>query len=212
MEEEKALTAIKQRDSFSVETIETVKRSIFIGSTDDELKLFIHKCLTVGVHPLDKLLTPIKYNTKNGPVVSFISSIDLFRSKAEDSGKYDGQDEPLWEYDDGEDEPPTKCTVKVYKKDIGRPFVGVAHIKEFIPDNQNKRQFWDKMPNVMLAKCAEAQAFRKAFPQELNKLYVEEEMYNAISKAGGGGGGSTKPEITQQTTEKGAVSVSKNGT
>lgn len=208
MEKENALTTIKQRDSFSVETIETVKRSIFPKSTDDELKLFIHKCLTVGVHPLDKLLTPIKYNTKNGTVVSFISSIDLFRSKAEDSGKYDGQDEPVFEYDDGENEPPTKCTLNVYKKDIGRPFVGIAHMKEFLPNQENKRQFWNQMPHVMLAKCAEAQAFRKAFPQELNKLYVEEEMYNAIHKASGG---SSKPEITQQTTER-ITTTSASGT
>lgn len=210
MEKENALqkTEIKP-SSFSNETIETVKRSIFRGASDDELKLFIHKCLTVGVHPLDKLITPIKFNTRDGPVVSFITSIDLMRSKAEETELYDGQDEPVYEYGDDDDKRPTKATVNIYKKGIGRPFVGVAYWTEFYPDNEKKRQLWDKMPHIMIAKCAEGQGLRKGFPQKLNKLYAEEEMHQAITRASGSV--STKPEITQETTEKENV-TSKSGT
>lgn len=191
--------------NYSVATVQTVKDTIFKGANDAELQLYFHKCLSVGCHPLDGLIHPSKF--KDGDTgqtrVVFITSIDLFRARAEETELYDGQDEPEFEFGEhGDDfEHPTFCRVNIYKKEISRPIVGTADWQEFYPaltksGSEKKRFMWKKMPKVMLAKCAEAQGLRKAFPQQLNKLYAEEEMMQAIE---GARDKSTKPQITQPT-------------
>lgn len=103
-------------------------------------------------------------------------SVDGLRAIAERTGKYDGQDEP--EFGPMADGFPEWARVKVYRKDWSRPAVGTAYWSEYVQrgkDNAPTR-FWREMPRVMLAKCAEAIAMRKAFPEDMGGLYVDEEM------------------------------------
>lgn len=155
-----------------------VKSIIFPGCSDDELKLYLFECERRGVHPLDRLIFPIKRNVKGQDEkrITFQCSVDYLRAEAADTGEYDGQDEPAFGPAD-QNGYPEYASVSVYKKDMSRPVTGTARWKEYYP-GESMGFMWRKMPFHMLAKCAEVLALRKAFPKRLAGLYVPEEMQN----------------------------------
>lgn len=110
-------------------------------------------------------------------------SVDGLRAIAERTGKYDGQDEP--EFGPMEGGFPSFARLKVYRKDWSRPAVGTAYWSEYVQRSKDggPTRFWKEMPRVMLAKCAEAIAMRKAFPEDMGGLYVDEEMQQADNTA-----------------------------
>src|SRR5439155_25197223 len=129
----------------------------------------------------------IKRNTKTGPRYTMQTGIDGFRTIADRSKVYAGNDEP--KFDEGLNEyqmiearrqAPTTATVTVYKAVGGLrcPFTATAKWEEYCPP-QGQTHMWDKMPFLMLSKCAEALALRKAFPDELSGIYADEEMGRA---------------------------------
>jgi len=159
------------------QVVATIKATVFPNANNAELSLFFHQCRRLGVHPLDRLIHPVKRGSSDGDRVSFQTSIDYFRSAADNTGEYDGQDEPEF----GkliDDKYPEFATVKVYRKGINRPFVGTARWSEYYP-GEKLGFMWRKMPHNQLAKCAEALALRKAFPQNLHGLYTDDEMLQA---------------------------------
>lgn len=162
-----------------------VKSVIFPEANDAELELFFYECGRRGVHPLDRLIHPVKRNDSDSGTkrVTFQCGIDYFRAAAQETGEYDGQDEPEF----GDVDPqgfPEWAKVAVYRKGTDRPFIGIARWKEYYP-GEKMGFMWRKMPHAQLAKCAEALAFRKAFPLKLAGLYAEEEMHQAIDVGAG---------------------------
>lgn len=57
----------------------------------------------------------------------------------------------------------------------GRRFFKKDGTMQLDPNKDN----WRKMPRVMLAKCAEAQAIRRAWPEDLSAIYSDEELDRA---------------------------------
>ena len=104
-------------------------------------------------------------------------SIDGLRGQAERTGEYDGQDEPEFTERDGRI---ISAKVRVYRKGVSRPFVGVAYFDEYVQKKKSGEptRFWATMPHGQIAKCAEALAIRKAFPA-LGGLYTPDEMAQA---------------------------------
>ncbi len=183
-------TAIARVDDLTPERVALLKRTLCNGLTDDEMELFAAVARRSGLDPFAKQIYATKRRDKRAGVdkLTIQTGIDGFRVIAVRTGELDGQDGPYWCGADGvwrdvwlANVPPAAAKVIVFRKGCSRGFAGIARFSEYAqayPDG-NLSGLWPKMGATMIAKCAEALALRKAFPQDLSGLYTSEEMEQA---------------------------------
>lgn len=129
-----------------------------------------------GLSLLTQQINAIKKGNKHLPAIS----INGARLLAERTKEYEGQTAPAWCGADGKwkdawllDTPPVAAKIGVYRKGFKEAVFGICRFSAY---NNPNSPTWKKLHDTMLAKCAEMQAFRKAFPAEFSGVYLPEEL------------------------------------
>jgi len=160
---------------WSSEQAKIIQNVIAPGLTHDELMVFAHVCKQVNLDPIAKQI----YAIKRGGRMCIQTGIDGFRLVAERTGKYAPGDDTQFIYDDKNRLMGAKVYVKKLTADgMWHQISATAFLQEYNPG----QGLWRKMPHVMIEKCAEARALRRAFPADLSGLYTEEEMDQADAR------------------------------
>lgn len=149
-----------------------------------EVLVFLHTCQRTGLDPAAKQIYAIfRMDRQAGrKKMTIQTGIDGYRLIADRSGAYAGNEVSGY----GPALPsggPEWAEVTVRKIVAGQvvEFKARAYLAEYAETTQDGglKGMWRTMPRTMLAKCAEALALRKAFPQDLSGVYSDDEMGQA---------------------------------
>lgn len=206
------LNAIVVAQQQAADRLELLRRTLCKGATPDELLLFSQICDRTGLDPFARQIFAVKRwdARERREVMQTQISIDGARLIAQRSGEYEGQVPAMWCGDDGawrdvwlSSKPPHAARVGVHRSGFREPLYAIALWSEYAQTDRdgNVTKMWSRMPALMLSKCAEALALRKAFPAELSGLYTTDEMAQATQVEGSDKGWSPSSELTPTLPE-----------
>lgn len=162
-------------DDWTQARIDLVLTNYCNGAPEATAMAFIALARRRRLSPEEKQI----YLVKRGDKWSMETGIDGLRLIADRTEAYAGRDLPV--FGEAIDGHPDSASFTVYKIVQGQrvPFSAIAFWEEFRPKDDRQAFMWKQMPRHMLAKVAEAQALRSAFPADMSGLYIEEEMQQA---------------------------------
>jgi phage recombination protein Bet len=177
---------------FNAKQIDILKNSICRGVTNDEFEVFLMACVKTKLDPFMRQIYAVKRKAKLangswGETMTIQTGIDGYRLIAERTERYAPGVEPTYTYDEKGGLLSATSYIKKQTADGTWHLVSAsAYIDEYCQTFTDRATgekkasgMWGNMPRTMLAKCAEAQALRKAFPAEMSGVYTKEEMQQA---------------------------------
>lgn len=152
-------------------------------ASNADLAVFFHTATRTGLDPFARQIYMIQREGRQ-TIQTGIDGFRLIARRAVDrTHETLGYEDTQWCGQDGQwrdvwldPEPPHAAAVVVLRN--GNRFPAIALYTEYVARTKDGKpnRTWSNMPALMLAKCAEALALRKAFPQDLSGLYTSDEM------------------------------------
>ena len=161
-------------------------RNLICPNADQkEVSLFLQLCKSQRLNPFVKDAYLVKYGSNPAQM---ITNYQVFNRRACRNENYAGIENGVVVLRNGEIVHKDGSAVykaagetllggwaKVYFKDNRKP----AYAEVALDDYSTGQSNWQKMPGVMSEKCAKAAAWRLAFPDDFQGMYVSEEMQQA---------------------------------
>lgn len=183
-----ALTIREDQTTFTAEQQQALLNHAGVSGNakSADVEVFFHQVKRTGLDPFAKQIYMIERMGKQ-TIQTGIDGFRLIARRAVDrTGESLGYEDNLWcdQHGNWRDVPkpgehPVAAKVTVLRN--GERFPAVALFEEYAATKRDGSltQMWKDRPAGQLAKCAEALALRKAFPQDLSGLYTAEEMQQA---------------------------------
>jgi len=170
--------------TFNEEKVQLLRDTICKGATPNELSLFVHACKRLGLDPFMRQVHAVKRwdSDLNRESMTIQTGIDGYRLIADRSGKYMPGKEATFVYDEKKQLiSATAYVKKLGPDDVWHEVAATVYYDEYVAKKKDGSpiKMWKEKPHIMLAKCAEAQALRRAFPAELSGIYTNDEMEHA---------------------------------
>lgn len=178
MSKEIAVTTTEKQMTTEIEKkydskqLKAIKDMFAANLTDEQFQVYLMTCSRLNLDPVAKHI----YGIARGGKLTIQIGIDGFRFIADRTGAYaPGETEYL--YDKDKKLIGAKVWVKKIVQGQAFAFSETAFFSEYKPKQNDN--MWKQFPHTMIAKCAEAKALRRAFPNEFCGVYSKEEMSQA---------------------------------
>lgn len=195
-----SLVIAAEQTTFTDEQTKALEHIGVQDASNGDLRVFFHVCQRTGLDPFARQIYMIgRKSGERQPDGSWVdvvkqtiqTGIDGFRligrRAADQRGESISVEAPEWAHPDGSWRPvwsrewghPVAARVTIRRG--GEPFTATALFDEYAQTKRNGdlTQMWSQRPAGQIAKCAEALAWRMAFPQDLSGIYTDDETAHA---------------------------------
>jgi phage recombination protein Bet len=171
--------------------IDVLQSSLYPGAALNSIKMVIGYCKAANLDPMQKPVHIVPMWDKHSKSMRdvIMPGVGLYRTQAARSNALAGISEPEFgpmvefDLDGGKFTAPEWCRVVVKRMLVGGAVAEFAAIEYWIEnyatagkDSVQPNAMWKKRPRGQLAKCAQAQALRMAFPEMVGAAPTADEM------------------------------------